>query len=519
MDTTKEFGRVATPPPSAKGESQNDDRSYQDDLEKQSVHDNAPSDTVVGEQPIKDPNIVDWDGPDDPANPMNWSLKKKVTAIGIVSILTFLSPFGSTVTSPASADIMATFHSTNETLEIFVTSSYLLGYVFGPLVLAPLSELYGRAIVYNVCNFFFVIWSIACALANNLSALIVFRLFAGLAGSAALILGAGTIADMVPLEKRGLAMMGWILGPVLGPTLGPLVAGYIARAKGWRWIFWLVSILAGAIFLVSLLFLHESYAYAILERKTKRLRKESGNSSLRSALDSGKDPKELFKTAIVRPLKMLFLSPIVLLLSLYMATIYGYQYLMFTTFPRVFKGQYGFSDTSVGLVYLGIGAGFLVALVFSGMTSDRLVKYLTKRNGGTAKPEYRLPLLFVGAIIAPIGLFLYGWTAEKKVHWIVPIIGSAFLGAATFNIMMPSLGYLVDAYTVYAASATAAATVTRSLLGALLPLAGNRMYDALGVGWGTSLLGFIAVAFAPVPLIFWKYGERIRNSGLSQVKF
>jgi hypothetical protein len=84
---------------------------------------------------------------------------------------------------------------------------------------------------------------------------------------------------------------------------------------------------------------------------------------------------------------------------------------------------------------------------------------------------------------------------------------------------MPSLAYLVDAYTVYAASATAAAIVSRSLLGALLPLVGSTMYDSLGIRWGTSLLGFIAVAFVPVPLIFWKFGEKIRSSRFSQVKF
>lgn len=173
-----------------------------------------------------------------------------------------------------------------------------------------------------------------------------------------------------------------------------------------------------------------------MERKTKRLRRETGNSDLRSAPASGKDPKQLFKVSIVRSVKMLLLSPIVLLLSLYMATIYGDQYLMFTTFPRVFEGQYGFTNSSVGLVYLGIGIGFLVALVFSGMISDRLMKYLTKRNGGTAKPEHRLPLLFVGALLTPIGLFLYGRTADEKIRWIVPIIGSAFLGAASCSIIV-----------------------------------------------------------------------------------
>jgi hypothetical protein len=84
---------------------------------------------------------------------------------------------------------------------------------------------------------------------------------------------------------------------------------------------------------------------------------------------------------------------------------------------------------------------------------------------------------------------------------------------------MPASTYLVDAYTVYAASVSAASTVFRSLLGALLPLAGNSMYNAMGLGWRTSLLGFIAVAFIPVPLIFWKFGQRIRESKFSQVNF
>ena len=367
---------------------------------------------------------------------------------------------------------MSTFHSTNQTLETFVTSVYLLGYVAGPLLLAPLSEIYGRSVVYHACNAGFLVWSVACALANNLPALIVMRLLAGVAGSAGMTIGAGTIGDMVPLEKRGLAMTGWIFGPVMGPTVGPL-SEYLHSFCEWTradercscWVYcWgegvaldllvrgdsseflsehrnatlpadtIRSHQAGAVFLMTLLFMRESYAYTILERKTKRLRKETGNSSLRSALDTGKDQRQFFATSIVRPLKLLCLSPIVMLLSLYMAIIYGYQYLMFTTFPRVFKGQYGLSNSSIGLVYLGVGVGFLAALAFSALYSDRVLIYLTKRNGGKAKPEYRLPFLFIGAVLAPIGLFLYGWTAEYKVHWIVPIIGTAFLGASIFTI-------------------------------------------------------------------------------------
>ncbi|KUJ13395.1 MFS general substrate transporter [Mollisia scopiformis] len=478
------------------------------DLESQLGHQPAPE-----EKTPTDPNIVDWDGPDDPANPMNWSTGRKVGAIGMTR------PLASTIIASGAEDVLVTFHSTNQTLGAFVTSVYLLGYCFGPLVIAPLSEIYGRTILYNVCNAFFFIFNIACAVANSLGSLIVFRLLSGIAASCPITLGAGSISDMVPLEKRGLAMVFWIMGPVLGPTFGPLAGAYLAQAKGWRWIFWLLTILSGVVFVITLLLMRESYAFVLLKRKTERLRKETGNSHLRSVLDTGRTNKDLLKFSIVRPTKLLFLSPIVFLMSLYLAIVYGYLYLLFTTFPRVFQDQYGFSNGAVGLTYLGSGAGAFLGLFFCGAVSDRLAKALKNRNGGDHKPEYRLPLMFIGALIVPASLFLYGWTTEYKVHWIVPIIATAIFSFGLFTVMMPTTTYLVDAYTTYAASVTAAATVIRSLLGALLPLAGSKMYDALGLGWGTSVLGFIAVAFIPVPFLFWMYGERIRKSKLFRVHF
>lgn len=124
--------------------------------------------------------------------------------------------------SPATAEVMQTFNSTNETLGAFVTTVYLLGYVFGPLVLAPLSEMYGRTIIYNVCNILFVIFTVACAVADSEASLIVFRVFAGISASSPITLGAGSIADMVPMQRRGLAMALWMMGPIIGPTVGPL---------------------------------------------------------------------------------------------------------------------------------------------------------------------------------------------------------------------------------------------------------------------------------------------------------
>lgn len=467
----------------------------------------------------RDPNIVDWDGPDDPANPHNWPLRRKAITVALVSSITFVTPLASSVFAPSIDYVMREFNSTNSQLASFIVSVYLIGYIFGPLVIAPLSEMYGRLWLYNICNVLFVVWNIACAKAPNLPALIIFRLLAGLAGSCPLTLGASTLADMISKEKRGAAMSTWILGPLLGPVIGPVAGGYLTEAKGWRWSFWIVVMAGGLIAVLNFIFMRETYAYAILKHKTEKLRKETGNPKLRSVLDTGRTAQELFSFAIVRPTKMLFFSPIVFLLSLYMAIIYGYLYLIFTAMPMLFESKYGFSTGDVGLTYIGLGVGSLIGLFIAAATSDRTVRHLTEKHGGESKPEYRLPVTIMASFFVPMGLFLFGWTAENGNHWILPIMGTSFLGLGMITAFMGISVYLVDAYLEYSASAIAASTVFRSLLAALLPLAGRRMYQSLGYGWGSSLLAFIAVAMMPVPVVFMKYGERIRQRNLFNVQF
>lgn len=131
-------------------------------------------------------------------------------------------PLGSSMFAPGVGQLVADFKITSIELSSFVVSVYLLGYCFGPLLIAPISELYGRRIVYNVCNIFYVIWTIACAVAPEIGSLTVFRFFAGCAGSCPLTIGAGTIADMFVQEKRGGAMAAWSIGPLTGPVIGPV---------------------------------------------------------------------------------------------------------------------------------------------------------------------------------------------------------------------------------------------------------------------------------------------------------
>lgn len=144
--------------------------------------------------------------------------------------------------APGVAEVMKEFHITDVQLGSFVVSVYLLGYAFGPLILAPLSELYGRLVVYHSCNFLFVIMTVVCALSRNMNMLIAFRFLAGTFGSCPLTIGGGSIADMIIQEKRGAVMAIWALGPLMGPVIGPVAGGYVTQSIGWRWTFWIIAI-------------------------------------------------------------------------------------------------------------------------------------------------------------------------------------------------------------------------------------------------------------------------------------
>ncbi len=198
--------------------------------------------TPQGATAEDDPNIVDWDSPEDPEKAINWSNKMKYGNVAVISSVTFLTPLASSMVAPAVPLVMSEFNSTNDTIASFIVSIYVLGYALGPLGIAPLSEVYGRLPVYHVCNFMFVVWSLGCALAPNIGALLVFRLLAGIAGSCPITIGGGSIADLIRQEKRGAAMAVFAMGPILGPVIGPVAGGYLAEAAGWRWVFWLLTI-------------------------------------------------------------------------------------------------------------------------------------------------------------------------------------------------------------------------------------------------------------------------------------
>ncbi|KAI8683389.1 MFS domain-containing protein [Fusarium keratoplasticum] len=461
-----------------------------------------------------DSNIVWWDGEDDPENPYNWPAWQKYLNCGLISALTFITPLASSIFAPGVPKLMVEFEETNQELAAFVVSVYVLGFAFGPMLMAPLSEVYGRTIVYHICNILFLCFTVGCALAPNMAALIVFRFLAGSFGACPMTNGGGSISDMIAQEKRAVAMSAFSIGPLIGPILGPVVGGVLVDNEGWRWVFWVVTIIGGFLAATMILTMRETYAPIILKRKTQRLIKETGNLNLRSKLDTGLSDADLFKRAIVRPTKLLIFSPICTIFAFYLMIVYGYLYLLFTSVPFIFQGAYGFSASTVGLVYLGLGVGSFVGLFWFSIDSNKQLQKMKalQQDHKDVKPEVRLKLLPVGTLLLPVGFFIYGWTTEYETHWMAPIVGLAVIGTGNLMCFMAVSMYLVDAYNLYAASALAANTVMRSIAGATLPLCALKMYDALGLGWGNSLLAFIAIALLPIPLLIGRYGEKLRTS-------
>ncbi|RSL49539.1 hypothetical protein CEP54_012399 [Fusarium duplospermum] len=454
---------------------------------RKKAHPNSQTATTPDENAYNN-FTVGWEEPpdQDPDNPLNWSTGRKWSIIGILSFITFLTPLASAIMAPGVPLIMAEFETSNDEVATFMVSVFVLGFAFGPLLMAPLSELYGRTPVYHVCNTLFIIFSIGCALSQNIGMLIAFRFLSGFVGVATVTCGSGTIADMVPPEKRGAAMSIWSIGPLLGPVIGPVCAGFLVEARVWG---------CSDGFLCSI------------------LRNTTGINKYRSAMQPAGTPKEIFISAITRPMRMLLFSPIVTMVCVYIATLYGMLYLLFTTFTFVYHDMYGFSAVGAGLSFIAGGVGNLLGLMFVGYLSDKLIR-VGQSEGKAVEPEQRLDLRLTvpTALTLPIGLIMYGWTAEKQLHWIVPMIGTSIMGFGMIGIFMISQTYLVDAFTRHAASVTAANAILRSLLGALLPLCGLKLYDALGLGWGNTLLGLLSLTLAPVPWLLNSFGGRIRNN-------
>ncbi|KAE9978866.1 hypothetical protein BLS_000242 [Venturia inaequalis] len=404
------------------------------------------------------PKLVTWDSPSDPENPKNWPRLKKWRATIVISLFAFTAPMSSSMSAPALDIISKELKIPLGMQTNLVMSIFLLAYSLGP----------------------------------------------------------------------GQAMSVYQLAPVLGPVIAPIIGAYISQYTTWRWAFWSLSLFCLILQFIAFIAFPETYTPRLLNLKARRLRESTQNPDLRTEWDD-KTLSNILRISLTRPWKMLGTQPIIQLLCLYQAFNFGMLYLIISSLPTLWEERYGMAKGTASLNYLALLGSVIGSTIF-GPSIDSFYRYLTQRNinnrsdidslasekGDTSNnqegvPEYRLPLMVPASLISAGGIFLFGWSAQAKMHWIVPDIGIALFTAASVICYLSIQMYLVDTYTRYAASASAASCFLRSIAALTFPLFAPGLFERLGYGMGCSVLGCVCLGLGiPAPILLWRVGARLR---------
>ncbi|KAF2842345.1 putative caffeine resistance protein 5 [Patellaria atrata CBS 101060] len=407
----------------------------------------------------KDVHIIYWSGPDDPENPMNWSLFKKSFVTFQICLLTVSVYIRSAIYSAGVLDVMRVF-GVGEVAALSGLTTFVAGYGVGPMLWSPISEVpyIGRNPIYFRTLVVFVVFQVPTALATNFGMFLAFRFLTGFFGSPVLATGRTSLRDMYRPAKRAYEISIWGLFAICGPT----------------WTIWETMCLSGFCLVIIFFFLPETSAQNILYRRTRRLRKLKCNGELKcepKIMAEQMTRRDTTLMTLVRPFTLNPTEPVVFLLNLYIALIYGLLYIWFESF------------------------------------------LINPRSTTAAKFSLRnvLPPACVGGFFIPICLFWFSWSARPEIHWLMPIVGSRFFTVGAFLLSNGVLHYLQDAFSEYAASVLAGNELFRSSFGAGFPLLAIAMYRRLGVDWASSLLAFLGIAFIPIPFVLWYYGASIRK--------
>ncbi|KAK0741049.1 major facilitator superfamily domain-containing protein [Schizothecium vesticola] len=461
--------------------------------------------------PDQEEYVVEFEGPDDPLHAQNWSLKKKVLTAAMLGYTTMTAAFGSSIFSAATTAVSRQFNVGNE-VALLGTSLYVLGFATGPSLWAPLSELRGRRLPIVIAMFGFSIFNIAVATAKDLQTVLICRFFAGFFGACPLAVVAAVFSDMFDNRTRGIAITLFSMAVFTGPLLAPFVGGFIVESYlGWRWTAYIVAFMGFLAFTLDLLFLEETYPPVLLVSKAAELRRRTLNWGIHAKQEEIEvDFKELVTKNFSRPLRLLFTEPIVTALSVYMSFIYGLLYLSLSSYGFVFQGVHKMTPGVAGLTFFGMIAGQFLSGI-SVLLQQPWYQRKLLANNNVPVPEWRLPSVIAGGVAFAAGLFWFGWSGYRAdVHWIVPTLSGLLTGFGLMSIFLQALNYLVDAYLLFAASAIAGNTFLRSIAGAVFPLFARYMYEAMGIQWASTLLGCVAAALVPIPVVFYLYGHRIR---------
>lgn len=376
----------------------------------------------------------------------------------------------------------------------------------------PLSEFKGRRLPLFSAFFAWTVLQIPIGVSNNLPALLACRLLAGCFGASPQVLVSAAYADFWEPAERGVATAVYSVAVYIGPTLGPIFGSLITQSSlGWHWTGWVCLILGVVVGVPAFIFVPETYGPILQQRANKKLKLDRGSSALtEQTAKQAPAFAEFVHRYMFKPAIMFCVEPMLMVMALYIAIVYGILYLTFFAFPYSFVHERGWDPRTGTLPFLSILTSVVVSSFGVAVYSKRYYRPRLQARGSVL-PEDRLPLVMLGSIILPIGLFLFAWTSSPKISPVPQIVAGFFIGSGIMLIFTNAVAFLVDIYLQSAASAMAASTIVRSLVAAGFPLAAPRMYRSLGTAWATSTLGFLCVLAIPAPFLFYKHGRKLRQ--------
>ena len=456
----------------------------------------------------KEPQPVHWeDG--DVENPLNFGVGRKWFNAMMLAFACFVVSIASSGFSQGTEQLKTEF-TISQTTALLTTSTFVLGFAVGALVLSPLSEVYGRRDLYVMTFGAFVAFSGIVGFSSSMTVVIILRFFGGLAGSFTQAVAPAVVADMFNAQDRGLVMSIFTLAGLVGQNLGPIICGFLVKSYGWRAIPILITVASGPTWVILTLTFPETYAPVLLQRRAKKLTATTGKQHQ----VAGILPKPIatqLRVGALRPWIMLIYEPIVTLLSLFLSVVHGTLFLLFAAYPIVFQQVRGWEQGVASLPFLAIIVGIMAALVYVACVDQKRYANVVAKYNGNAPPEARLPPAMLGAAALPVGLFWFAWTNAPELPFMICVSAGTLFGFGMVLLYMSLTNYIVDAYLGYAASALAASTVLRSIAGAIFPLFTADMYDSLGIHWASSVPAFLALVFIPCLFMFYKWGDKLRG--------
>ncbi|KAM0483798.1 hypothetical protein ACHAPX_002297 [Trichoderma viride] len=397
---------------------------------------------------------------------------------------------------------------------------FLVLYAFGCELWAPWSEEFGRWPVLQLSLFLVNIWQLPVALAPNFASIMVGRALGGLSSAGGSVT-LGMIADMWEADNQQYAVAYVVFSSVGGSVLGPIVGGFTEKFLDWRWSIWVQLILGGFVQILHFFTVPETRTTIIMNRIAKK-RREQNNENIwgPDELVPFRDrfsAKEVITTWI-RPFKMFLTEPIVLVLSLLSGFSDALIFMFIQSFALVYK-QWGFGTIEIGLSFIPIGIGYVIAwLLFIPAIKRNIKERKAKPDDERAQYESRLWFLLYTAPCLPIGLIGFAWTIQgPPIHWIGSMIFVAIVGIANYAIYMATIDYMICAYGPYSASATGGNGWSRDFLAGVLTIPATPFFTNIGASSGKNLeyastilfcIAFILVL--AVYVIYWK-GPALRK--------